>query len=423
MHINKYNTDIKGDPPPFWRQFKFFFAYLKQEKLYFQITLLAFANILLLLPSIIIYILVSAVLFLVSYKLAFEVLHTVSSGQFIYADNHSYEIDDKIGFKAIAMAVLQLVIYIFIYRYDPPVGMALLILTIVATPAYLMMLSKTQSVLASLNPINLMTVMSRIGFEYGVLLLFFLLCAAFNMLFRYYTAGLMPGIISDVVSAWVLYFLLVFTFLVIGYVMYRHADELGQDTVDTELHESQPMQQEDPIKLRIKSLIAANNGQEAAAIIKQLKADDGRTDLDVYLAQAENLLLHNIRQRPADKLQQLINDKQFKAAINMVFEYLEDGHFLKPKLATDMSQLIQYCFEKNQFNNVIKLTRQFDQRYPDSHQEIVDNFFLVAKIYYQNKKIEQAEKLLNSLLNTYQNTANTQALKSYLIGIKKIRRD
>ena len=127
------NTDARfeqiGDnPPPFWKQFGFFFAYLKQEKLYYQITLLAFANILLLIPSIIIVIFVGAMLFLASYKLAFEVLHTVSSGQFTYADGRSYEIDDKIGFKAIAMAILQLLIFLFIYRNDPPVGLALLIL-------------------------------------------------------------------------------------------------------------------------------------------------------------------------------------------------------------------------------------------------------------------------------------------------------
>ena len=409
--------------PPFWRKLGFFLTYMKQEKLYYQITLLAFANVLTFIPIVIIPLLIAALLFLASYKLAFEVLHAVSSGQFTYADARSHEIDDKIGFKAMVMAIIQIVIFLFIYRSDPATGLALLILTTAATPAYLMMLSKTQSVITSLNPMNLVTVMTRIGFEYWMLLIFFLLCGAANLGFRYLMTDALPGIIGSVLTAWILYFLLAYTFAVIGYVMYRHADELGQETVDTELHESKSVEQVDPIKDRVKSLIAANKGQEAAAIIKQLKADDGRTDLDAYLSQAENLSLHDQRQRPADKLQQLINDKQYKEAVNIVFEYLEDGHFIKPKLASDMSQLIQYCFEKNQFKQVIKLTRQFDQRYPESHQQIVDNFFLVAKIYYQNKKVEQAEKLLSSLLNTYQNTANTQAVKSYLIGIKKIRRD
>ncbi|VAW46936.1 hypothetical protein MNBD_GAMMA02-1219 [hydrothermal vent metagenome] len=421
MSNKKYNVDFSDNPPPFWRQFGFFFGYLKQEKLYYQITLLAFANILLLIPSIIIAILVGAMLFLASYKLAFEVLHTVSSGRLIYADSGSYEIDDKIGFKAIVMAVLQLLIYLFIYRYDPPVGLALLIFTTVATPAYLMMLSKTQDIWSSLNPISLMTVMTRIGFEYGVLLVFFLLCAAFNLVFRYYTADLMPGIISDVVSAWVLYFLLVFTFLVIGYVMYRHADELGHDTVDTEVAEAQPVIQTDPIKERIKLLIAEQKPQEAIAIIKDLQQSEPRTDLSGYLSEAENLLLLENRRRPVDQLQKLVDEKQFKKAIAMMQSYIADGHFIKPQQASTLSQLIRYAFDNNQSKTVLQLCQRFDQHYPQEHQQIVDNFFLVAKIQYQYKKIDQAEKLLTSLLNKYGNSANTEAVNSYLIGIQKLR--
>ncbi len=418
--MNTLNFNLNENPPPFWHQFGFFFSYLKQEKLYFQITLLALGNILLLIPSIIIAILVGAMLFLASYKLAFEVLHTISSGQFVYADSRSYDIDDKIGFKAIAMAVVQLLIYIFVYRNDPAIGLALLILSIVVTPAYLMMLSQTQDILASLNPLNLMTVMSRIGFEYGVLLLFFLLCAAFNFAFRYYSVDLLPGIVGDLLTAWVLYFLLVFTFAVIGYVMYRHADELGHATVDTEVIETQSTDHVDPIKERIKNLIAAQKPQEAIAIIDELKQSEDRTDLDAYLSEAKNQLLLENRQRPVDQLQNLVAEKQHKKAIEMIKEYLADGHFIKPQQASTMSQLIQYAFEKNQFKTVLQLCRDFDKRYPQAHQQIVDNFFLVAKIYYQNKKTEPAIKLLQSLANKYQKTANTQAVNSYLIGIKKL---
>ena len=421
MNSKKLPIDFSDNPPPFWRQFRFFFAYLKQEKLYYQITLLAFANILLLIPSIIISILVSAMLFLASYKIAFEVLHTVSSGQLIYADSGSFEIDDKIGFKAMAMAVLQLLIYLFIYRYDPPVGLALLILSIVATPAYLMMLSKTQNILSSLNPLSLMTVMSRIGFEYGVLLVFFLICAAFNLVFRYYTADLMPGIVGDVVSAWVLYFLLVFTFLVIGYVMYRHADELGHDTVDTEVLETKAVNQVDPIKQRIKLLLAENKPQDAIAIIQDLQKSESRTDLAGYMSEAENQLLLESRMRPADQLQKLVDDKQFKKAIAMMQEYMADGHFIKPKQASTLSRLIRYAFDNNKAKTVLQLCREFDQRYPSDHQEIVDNFFLVAQIYYQNKKIDQAEKLLTSLVSKYQKSANTLAVSSYLTGVHKLK--
>ncbi len=420
MKTDGPNFSFSDSSPPFWRQFSFFFSYLKQEKLYFQITLLALANILLLIPSIIISILVGAMLFLASYKLAFEVLHTVSSGQFVYVDGRSYEIDDKIGFKAIVLAVLQLLIFIFIYPHNPSVGLALLILTLVATPAYLMMLSKTQNIASSLNPINLMSVISRIGFEYGTLLLFFLLCAGFNLIFRYYMADLMPGILGELVTAWVLYFLLVLTFLVIGYVMYRHADELGHDTVDTEIINTRPTNQADPIKERIKNLISNNKPEEAIAIIQDLEQSEKRTDLASYLSEAQNLLLHQSRLRPADQLQKLVDEKQYQKAIAMMNEYITDGHFIKPQLASTLSLLIRYAYNNNQYTTVLQLAREFDRRYPQEHQQIVDNFFLVAKIYFENKKKQSASNLLRSLLKKYQRTANTKAVNSYLLGIKKL---
>lgn len=412
--------DFPDDPPPFWQQFGFFFSYLKQEKLYYQITLLAGANILLAIPSIVIHIIISALLFLASYKLAFEVLHTVSSGQFVYSDRNSYEIDDKIGFKAISMAIVQLLIFLFIYRYDPATGLALLILTTAATPAFLMMLCKSQDLLASYNPFNLGTIMTRIGFEYVLLLAFFLGCAALNMAFRYYTADILTGIVGEIIAAWFLYFLLVFTFLVIGYVMYRHADDLGHDTVDTEFVETVKPEQEDPIKVRIKALIAENKPNEAIAIIKEIKADDERRDLDGYLSQAESMQLRLNRARPADKLQQLVEDKQYRKALQMYDEYLADGHAIKPKKAEILTQLIHYAFENNKFQMVLKLCRDFDKKYPLEYEQIVSNYFLVAKIYYQNKKVDQAIKVLNSLIERFQNKTNINAIKSYLKGIQKL---
>ncbi|MCB1583832.1 MAG: hypothetical protein KDI92_12260 [Xanthomonadales bacterium] len=411
---------LPDDTPPFWKQFGFFFRYLKQEKLYYQITLLAAANILLLIPSLIIYIIIGSLLFLASYKLAFEVLHTVSSGQFVYSDHSSFEIDDKIGFKAISMGVVQLLIFLFIYRYDPATGLALLILTMVVTPAFLMMLCKSQDLLASFNPVNLATVMTRIGLEYIVLFVFFIGCSALNIAFRYYTADILTGVFGDIISAWFLYFLLVFSFLVIGYVMYRHADDLGHDTVDTEFIETVNPAEIDPIKARVKELLSTNKPQEAIAIIKEIKSEDKRTDLDSYLSQAQSMQLHLSRARPADKLTQLVEDKQYRQALELYEEYLADGHAIKPEKAETLTRLIQFAFENNQFKRVLTLTRNFDKRYPLEYEQIVSNFFLVAKIYYQNKKTDQAISILQSLIKQYCNKTKVNAVSSYLKGIQKL---
>jgi len=406
--------------PPFWKNFGYFFRYMQKDQLYFQITLLAIANILLVIPSIIITLLVGALLFLTSYKLAFEVLHTVASGQLSYQDNQTFDIDDKIGFKAIAMAIIQLLIYLFIYRYDPAVGLSLLILTVLVTPAYLMVLSQTQSVWPAFNPLNLVLVMTRIGAEYIALLVFFVACSALNLLLRYTLADSLPGIIGEVLLAWILYFLLIFSFLVIGYVMYRHADELGQDTIDTIQVKPDTSGHIDPIKDRIKDLMQQHKYQEVIAIVKELEAEGDRKDLHTYQQQAEQALTKQLRQRPEDRLARLVEDRQMREALAMALSYIDDGHHIKPMDPKPISQLIRYAFDNNQFNQVLKMSRGFDQRYPMDHQDIVDNYFLVAKIYYQHNRQEQCRKLLQSLISKYGNTANIRAVRSYLTGMEKM---
>ncbi|WP_223786657.1 hypothetical protein [Marinicella meishanensis] len=133
------------------------------------------------------------------------------------------------------------------------------------------------------------------------------------------------------IVAWVLYFLLVLTFLVIGYVMYRHADELGHDTVDTETVADQTSHPEDPIKDRVIELIAANQAKEAIDIIEEMQAEEGRHDLDPYWAQAQSMVVSQGRQRPADQLQALVAEGRFKAAMDMYDSYVDDGHSLKPQ--------------------------------------------------------------------------------------------
>ena len=105
----------------------------------------------------------------------------------------------------------------------------------------------------------------------------------------------------------------------------------------------------------------------------------------------------------------------------MMLEYLEDGHLIKPKAVATLTQLIQVAYENNQFDVVLKLSRDLDKRYPLEHQAIVDNYFLVAKIFYQQDRIEAAKKLLQSLLKRYANSANTAAVSSYLAGINKLK--
>ncbi|KAA3641648.1 MAG: hypothetical protein DWP95_06440, partial [Proteobacteria bacterium] len=317
-------TRIYLKTPPFWRRFGFFLAYIRQDKLFFQITLLALFNLLLAIPSFIIQIIIHISLFLASYKLAFEVLNNLSRGEFTYRDSFSYQMSEVIGFKALGMPVLQLLLFIFVFRYDPSTGAVLLFLTTLLTPAFLMILAQSQSLIVAMNPSKQIQIATRIGAEYGLLTVFFVLLSGLNLLIRHLLSGVLPPLIEVVLMAWILYFLLVFSFSVIGYVMYRHADSIGHETMDNmedrQSSQSATQAKQDPIKQRIEDLLEAGDGQQALVIINEISQNQQRNDLNRYRLDAQ----HQARQQqttiPTERIQQLVAKKQYHLAMQLFKE-------------------------------------------------------------------------------------------------------
>ena len=138
--------------------------------------------------------------------------------------------------------------------------------------------------------------------------------------------------------------------LVIGYVMYRHADDLGQDTIDTIQVKPVPGGHQDPIKDRIKDLMSQHKYQEVIGIVRELEAEGERQDLHTYQQQAQQALTKQHRQRPEDRLVQLIQEADMRAALAMALSYIDDGHHIKPLDPKPISQLIRFAFGNNQFS-------------------------------------------------------------------------
>jgi len=416
-------THIYNDTPPFWRRFGFFFAYIRQEKLFFQVTLLALLNLLLAVPSFIIQITVQISLFLASYKLAFEVLSSMSRGEFQYRDSFAYHVTELIGFKALGMPVLQLLLFIFVFRYDPLTGASLLLLTTILTPAFLMVLAESQSLINALNPLTQIQVATRIGGEYALLTVFFVLISGLNLLIRYVLNGVLPALIEVVLLAWLLYFLLVFSFSVIGYVMYRHAHHLGHETMDNledrQSAKSNTASNHDPIKQRIEDLLAAGDGQQALSVINEISESEQRDDLNRYRLDAQQLAKRQQAVSPAERLHELVKIKQYRQAMQLFNEHHANGHLIRPTYVSDVNPLIRYNLQNNNHDWVVRLYKLTARNFPKYHQDIVDAGHIAAQSLYQLNQTDKARRLLQRLIRQYQQTANTNQLKSYLIGIKQ----
>ena len=398
----------------------FFVNYMGSNKLFFLITALAVASVLELIPIPFVGYLVAIMLFLAAYKVAFEVMLDVADGHFSFEDKYSLGVSDTIGFKAMALPVIQILIVLFVSRGNPSLSTALLIVTFFLTPAYLMLLSQTDHVVSALNPIALVEIVKRLGLDYWLLFAFMVCTGALHLLIQYTIIDTMPLWLENMVMSFLLYYLLVFNFLVMGYVIYHNSDELDYTPHDVEDTRGQTkVDDNDPIKRRIEELIENKDPKGAMAIIKDMQKE-GREDLDALAHQAQNLLTVSSRLSPKEKLTQLIQQKEMAEALALWKTYQQDGHSLRPDEAEEMEKLISYCNDKHLFAQVIQMVKGLDKHYAHAPQFIVDQFFLSAKILYQNKKPEQAGKLLQSIITKYEGKANISAVASYLKGLQKM---
>lgn len=398
----------------------FFIGYMGSNKLFYLIAALAAASILELIPIPFVGYLVAIMLFLAAYKVAFEVMLDVADGHFSFEDKYSLGVSDTIGFKAMALPLIQILIVIFVGRSNTSLSIALLILTFFLTPAYLMLLSQTDHVISALNPIDLIEIVKRLGLDYWLLFAFLVITGGIHLFVDYLIVDSFPLWIENMVLSFVLYYLLVFNFLVMGYVLYHNSDELDYTPHDVEDTRGQTkIDDNDPIKRRIEELIENKDPKGAMAIIKDMQKE-GRSDLDALAHQAQNILTVSSRLSPKEKLTQLIHQNNMPEALNLWKTYQQDGHVLRPDEAEDMEKLISYCNDKHLFAQVIQMVKGLDKHYAHTPQFIVDQFFLSAKILYQNKKPEQAAKLLQSIITKYEGKANVSAVSSYLKGLQKM---
>ena len=399
---------------PFWHYMPAFFAYMNQEKLYFLLMGLSIAAIHRVVYIIIVTWLISGLLYLTLYKIAFEVLRSTARGYDDFQDTTETLKNDYVGIKAMLLPLLPVPIYIFIYPNDPVLAIILMGLVLIIIPASYMLMAENGSLIESLNPESVITIIQRIGKEYYVLTALYIAITALAMV--------LINVLQDTLGNWMEYILIaavynfsvVWVFHIIGFVLYRHAEVLGFDESpipETELFS------EDPIKERIELLLEQEQAEEALKTIHDLQTNQQRTDLAYLKSQAEDQL--RLQQRDSDdaRISTLIENQDFMTALEKIDALLKRGRTFRPENIEHLDTIIQYARGKQKFNTVTVLIKGLDKHYPQEHQHIVDNYFLLAKILFEQGKTGKAITLLNRTVARYEKTAKVSSLKSYLRGI------
>ena len=399
---------------PFWHYLPAFTAYLKQEKLYFLLLTLSITAIHQVLSIIFITMIINMLLYLALYKIAFDILRTTATGQADYEVATHINISDYVGFKALLLPFLTIIIFMLIYRTDPALGVAFLIIMLIIMPASYMLMAENGSLTEALNPHSILIIIKRIGFEYYMLALLHLAATMLPLLVAYFLSGKLVGWAEYVLFAMIYNFSVAWYFHVMGFVLYRHAEALGfnQDVMpQTQLFP------EDPIKDRIEQLLEEQQPEQALQAIEELEIHEGRTDLAYLKSQAQEQILLKSNRSIDDRITELIEQNQLLDALKAIAEMQQQGQQFRPEKINVLAKIIQYAHAKQQFKLVGHLIKGLDRAYPQEHQSIVDHYYMLAKILYDQGKTGKAITLLNRTVERYQNTAKVSGLKSYLRGI------
>jgi hypothetical protein len=187
-----------------------------------------------------------------------------------------------------------------------------------------------------------------------------------------------------------------------------HDDEIVIETVIT-----------NPIYQRIQNLLADDEAGQALSIIAELQTNgDNSAELnDMYLIAIEMKLYTPTNLDIANKIHQWLLNKENKRAFDKVVEHIAGGNDYIETSPEDINQLITYAVQINNTEPVKTLVSGFRDKYP-YHADIVPNYFILAKVLYNNKATRQESKeLLVELVQKYPQDKHISEVKAWLKGV------
>lgn len=403
---------------PFWNRIPAFFRYPFHSDPLMVIGICTFVP--LLLSRNLVGLVVSLILLLALFKYTYAVIkHT--------ADGHLTPPPLGTAFtgSGFDIVILQFLVFLLmgglVYSAGmlggPILAMLALAFLVLALPASVMILAMEHQVGAAVNPVNLVSLISRIGWPYFVLyghLLLLMLASgavqefAFNH-FSPMVAQPLSGFIGST-------FMLIF-FHMMGYLLFQFQEELG---FASDLQDADSPVREPDRALRLEADIDMNlkdgNYDRALALIKSgLKADathPHRLEQFYRLLRATNNEGELYRNHP--RLLQWLADRRDGEGLTdmtVLLDKLDPGFKLDdPSLAVSCARTLHH---QGEYRLVLRLLQDFHKRFPDSEQ-LAPAYLLVAQSLAQLGQWEKATAFLNFIQKRCGNHPLHENIGAYL---------
>jgi len=357
------------------------------------------------------------------FKYAFEVLRWSANGR-AQAPEISFTVSDSVARYGMLLLVLTEVGIIFLsYFFGPLAGLALGLVLMLAMPAMMMILALDEGFARALNPIAWLMLAERIGRDYFILVGFFVAAIVLQSVVSYALAQVLPGFLVTPLVMFVVNYLMIANFHLIGSVIHANAGELGY-AGHLELMDEVP--QEDAARKVLDSARnrAASGDVRGALqllrdeIAEQPQAQTLHDEYRHWLQQdgdKAELAAHGRKYIPL-----LLGKNQERRAIEVARSCVVADPAFALDTPEDITRLAHAAAEIGQTQLTLSLLAGFHKRFRN-HADIGRNYLLAAKLWAERMNKEmQARAMLQQIKIMLPNDPIVPQVDAYLAYLDKL---
>ena len=357
------------------------------------------------------------------FKYGFEVVRWSANGR-AEAPEISFTVGDGIARYATLLLVLaEVSMLLTAVFYGPGPALVIGVTLMVALPAIITLLAVDENMVAAINPIAWIALAIRLRGTYLILVAVFCIALFVQSTVAAAVAGMLPAFVVTPLVFFVVNYLMIANFHLIGWVIHEHADELGY-TGHVEL-QSVPADAgpDERVIDSARRRAAAGDIAGAAALLR----DEIGVRPDALALQAE--FRHWLREA-GDKVElvgqgrayipQLLAANQDHAALEVARDCLAiDSTFTLDK-GEDVTRIAHAAAAAGRSQLALHLLTGFHKRFRN-HADIARNYLLAAKIMAErlNKEM-QARALLHQVKVVLPDDPLIAEVDAYLAFLDKL---
>ena len=416
---------------PFWKRLPKIFAYpFSSIHPIILILITAFLTSLVSGPGLLSMLLRGGLLLIVL-KYSFETLKSTASG-----DLRPPKISQKTISDDILQVVKQYVLYFIIYAasvwiittISPIIGVLFFLVTIFFTPAMIILLVTTSSILHALNPLIFVRLVYRIGWGYLTMYLFLFLLGGAPAIAGQFFVNWLPETMHVFAFSAAQSFYTIISYHLMGYVILQYHDEIGYKVEQEDFREQTQKESDDKpsdagavILKEINPLIQDGKYDEAIALIQ--KSTRGMEIENVELSSRYYNLTKMTKRTPdmlacaVNHLDLLAQEKQKDEVLTVYTECLDVDPTFLPTAGT-LFKIGDWMNQAGKAEGSIKTYNRIIKEYPDNPM-VPKTYFRAAQVFNDRlMKPEKAKRILNGLIKKYPGHDIIPQIENYLSSMQ-----